>query len=366
MKTREIRNVNSNSENVAENESVNYVDYWRNSGFRYLPPVQSTGPTDFSAFAVLGNFEHSVIDCSNKTVIGCVEVFVQCHFIDPKRKSVKQYKSLVNYLREVEKLNHFSLMPCVIGSQFMEQFENYLVYKNLAPNTIASIIGKLKTVMRWACKYGARTVNDFDSYYVKRVNSKPLVVLTQDEIQRIYWFNIDCLPISPQLKKTYTKVRDHFVLSCFIGQSFLESIKITSSNFRGADKETFYAMHHNTCNSSRINFPRFYGDYPCIVKDILEKYEFKAPWTGDLSDFNKHLKKVCEYVGLNKVVEFQYKTKGGRIVQNNYKKYELINSSVARRSFIYNAIKREVNPLLIKMASGLQSDFSIYKYNWQV
>jgi len=50
------------------------------------------------------------------------------------------------------------------------------------------------------------------------------------------------------------------------------------------------------------------------------------------------------------------------VVTKTYKKYELISSHTARRSFVTNAIKRNVNVEFVKQASGHISDSSFRKY----
>ena len=45
--------------------------------------------------------------------------------------------------------------------------------------------------------------------------SKPKVTLTQDEVSRITYFDIDSLNVRSQCKRTLKRVRDQFVLACF-------------------------------------------------------------------------------------------------------------------------------------------------------
>ena len=108
----------------------------------------------------------------------------------------------------------------------MNRFEDYLLEKNLSPSTVAGMIDQLKCVMRWAGSYGARIPADLDNFKVKLTDAKPKIALSEDDLQRIYWFDINSLPVRPQLKKTYMKVRDHFILSCFIGQRYSDTIRV--------------------------------------------------------------------------------------------------------------------------------------------
>ena len=352
----------SNSMNSSMDSSLNLVDALSNFGKRSHAFRVSEDPTDFSAFEVSDDFEDETIDCSNMTAVCCVEEHVKYKLVacDCTVKVTKQYNSLANYLREVEELNHITLMPSVIGVSFMRQFEKFLQTKGLSSNTIASLINRLKTAMRWAGCHGAKIPVDFEWFKVKTYETKPKLVLTQDEIYRMYFFNIDGLPVSTRLKKIYTKVRDHFVMSWFMGLQYSDAIRISKTNFHTASMD-FFITDLNSGSQAIIDLHKFYGETPSALKEILIKYDYKSPWTGDRSDYNKYLKKLCEYIGFNDVVTFRC-NKGGQWQVAKYNKYELVCSSVATRSFIANAIKNKVDDYTIKRAIGRVSDLSRGEY----
>ena len=208
----------------------------------------------------------------------------------------------------------------------------------------------------------ARRYNrNIDKFKIKAQDSRPKVYLSEVEIVRIYYFNIDVLKVRPQLKKTLKKVRDHFVLSCFVGQRYSDMLRITSKNFYGAAMDTFQTLQLKTGNKAIVDFDMLYGKFPKIVKEILLRYDYNAPWTGNLANYNRYLHQLCKYVGLDDEIKFEYKVKDV-IIEKTYKKYQLVSSHVARRSFITNAVKRGVNNSVTKSASGHKSDSSFNKY----
>jgi hypothetical protein len=253
-------------------------------------------------------------------------------------------------------------MPSVIGTMFMNKFEDFLLENKLSPNTVAGMIGLLKCVMRWGGTYGARISTDLDNYKVQLADVKPKIVLTEDELQRIYWFDIDSIPVRPQLKRTYMKVRDHFILSCYIGQRYSDTIRVDEKNFDGNFKEKFSIQQLKTDNKAMFDFSELYGKYPPIVKSILVKYGYKAPWNGHLSNYNHYLHQLMEIIGLDDEVKIEYKSKNGEMIPKIFKLYEVISSHCARRTFITNAIERNVNVQKVKRASGHVSDSSFSKY----
>ncbi len=317
----------------------------------------------FSIFGDANRFEN-IMDCSKKTVEQCIISYIQCKFtsLGKRKKAGERFRSLLIYLKMVEFGNGITLMPSVIGTMFMNKFEDFLLENKLSPNTVAGMIGLLKCVMRWAGTYGARISTDLDNYKVKLADVKPKIVLTEDELQRIYWFDIDSIPVRPQLKRTYMKVRDHFILSCYIGQRYSDTIRVDEKNFDGNFKEKFSIQQLKTDNKAMFDFSELYGKYPPIVKSILVKYGYKAPWNGHLSNYNHYLHQLMEIIGLDDEVKIEYKSKNGEMIPKIFKLYEVISSHCARRTFITNAIERNVNVQKVKRASGHVSDSSFSKY----
>ena len=329
-----------------------------------MPVMPSNGinfKADFSAFADPKKFEH-FIDCKDKSLIYCMKEYVKYKSISAEKTQKEDcLRSLFKYINAIEKEFGIELYPAVIGKMFLGQFETYLLSNGLSVGTITSMCNNLKTVIKWAALYGAKIANDIDKFKIKAQDSRPKVYLSEVEIVRIYYFNIDVLKVRPQLKKTLKKVRDHFVLSCFVGQRYSDMLRITSKNFYGAAMDTFQTLQLKTGNKAIVDFDMLYGKFPKIVKEILLRYDYNAPWTGNLANYNRYLHQLCKYVGLDDEIKFEYKVKDV-IIEKTYKKYQLVSSHVARRSFITNAVKRGVNNSVTKSASGHKSDSSFNKY----
>ena len=126
--------------------------------------------------------------------------------------------------------------------------------------------------------------------------------------------------------------------------------------------EKFSIRQLKTDNIAKFNFSEIYGKYPSIVKSILEKYEYKAPWNGHITNYNRYLHLLMHIIGFEDGVKFEYKSKNGGMVTRTFKKYQLISSHCARRTFITNAVLRNVNVQKVKRASGHVSDSSFNKY----
>lgn len=325
----------------------------------YIANPPFNGKIDFTKFANPEEFERS-INLKGKTLIECIVEYVKTKVI--KYPSIKcHYQAVIGYIMLIEKKWGITLMPVVIGNMFWTQFEGFLYNNDLAPRTAVNICLHLRAVIKWASMYGATLSVDFDDFEFKAVDCKPKVTLTEDEISRIRWFDLSKIDCRADHRKMLEVVRDHFILSCYLGQRFSDTIRIDETNFLGASKETFRIIQKKTGNKAVLDFNKIFPEYPAYAREILEKYEYKSPYKGDICNYNRWLHELSRIIGLDDEIKYEYKV-NGKIITKSYKKWELISSHTARRTFITQAVKRSVNTQYIKRASGHKSDSSFGKY----
>ena len=76
---------------------------------------------------------------------------------------------------------------------------------------------------------------------------------------------------------------------------------------------------------------------------------------------NKYIKEVCKLARIdNNVIVNHYK--GGRPIQSQKKKFQLISSHTARRSFATNSTKRGIPSNIIMTATGHKKESTFRKY----
>ncbi len=312
---------------------------------------------DFSMFGNPKDFEESV-NLSGKTLVECIKAYVEQKSIKNKLYR-KRYRLTLTYILLLEEEWKITLTPQVIGVLFGTMFERYLYNQGLAPHSVEQLIYNLRAVLKWSSRYGAKVKADMEDIRYRGVDAKPKIALSDDDISRIYWFDIDALKCRKHHKKTLKIVRDHFVLACFLGQRYSDTVRLDQTNFHG--QEIFKVTQQKTGTTAVLEFNRLYPVYPSHVKEILERYDYKSPWQGDIANYNRYLHELMRHIGFNDDVKHEYKV-AGCIIKKTYKKWELITSHVARRSFITNAVKRNINTQYIKRASGHHSDESFGKY----
>ena len=331
-------------------QTIEHIEYSRSSLYETV---------SFDKFKEPDNFINN-ISLEHADVKTCITNYVnsKAHSM-PKIRM--QYRMLLSYILKLEKEYDFVVMPIVVGNQFWDEFQSYLINNNLAPNTIASICGHLRTVLRWASMFKAPVSVDLNNIDFEPKDIKPKISLNEDDISRIYWFDINSISCRPQKKRTFERIRDHFVLSCYLGQRFSDVCRIRKENFNTTTNNKFTIIQQKTGFEASIDFNKIYGTFPKHVHDILIKYDYKSPYQGHLSNFNRYLKELMCEIGMDEVIKYEYKIHG-KVITNTFKKWELISSHTARRSFITNAVKRGVHSEYIKHASGHRSDRSFGKY----
>jgi len=304
----------------------------------------------------------SHINLSKATMKECVEAYVNYKMSAGKKHIKRGYGTLINHLTTIERKYELVIMPNVVGVEFFRKMEYYFSEKcNLAGSTIECLITKMKTVLSWASKYGASVSMDYNEYKPEKNLAKPKLVLTIEDIYKLYYFDIDTIPHRRSFKRTLTKVRDQFLLSCFLGQRYSDMSRIESDNFFGLDKNTFKITQQKTGNQAVVDIKLFNSKTPSIVNAILKKYDYQAPYQHDICDYNRYLHILCKLAQLDDEVIYEYKS-NGKVQKKVYKKYQLISSHCGRRTFVTNAVKEGIHSERIKQASGHKTDSAFGKY----
>lgn len=332
------------------------------------------------------------LDLSNSTVIGILQAYQAKRQKSNPRYSLANAISVIRSIEESErKAAETSLdpngqpmqwpgpfMPVDICSDFWVAFENYVVNvpgqygKKRHSSTARSYANSIVAALAWAQAYGAKIDPTFRDIKFGRYEKKKITP-SADQISLIYHFDLDSrenrrkvLSMKKEMKvwncslANVKKVRDHFVLSCSLGQRISDSKRIDPTNFEGT---VYSTTQQKTGNHARVDIQQCAIDWD-VAKEILDKYKWKAPAYGmDTGLFNKILHLLLRVIGgpFNRIITWQYK-EGGEIHQESAPVWKLITSHVARRTFITNEIKKG-KPLPEVMRESGHSDarnMSIY------
>lgn len=148
-----------------------------------------------------------------------------------------------------------------------------------------------------------------------------------------------------------------FILCCNLGQRFSDMIRIDKTCF---DHSIFTILQQKTGVHVRVDIERMSIDRNTTYK-LLEKYDYRAPLTTNISGYDRYLKELLRYVGFDELVKQETKINGH--IEISYEpKWKLIGSHTARRTFATNNIIKGLKTTEIRRATGHKSESSFEKY----
>ncbi len=228
--------------------------------------------------------------------------------------TIKNYKNSLFYITTFSNEKRFPLEFDSLDFTFNEMFYSYLVNSGkITNNTIGRIYKNLKSFLNWATDKKYNTNLDFKKFKVLK-ESKEVVYLTTFELNKL---------LKKKIADSFlSNIRDIFCLGCYTGQRI--------SDLKGINPD-------NVVNGElllRIKKTKDILRIPLLpeASKILKKHNFELPKYNDVQ-INKHIKDICEDVGIDDPV-MDVKYRGSERIDTKYMKYQLISTHVARKTFV--------------------------------
>jgi integrase len=164
------------------------------------------------------------------------------------------------------------------------------------------------------------------------------------------------LSANPRLERT----RDLFLIGAFTGMRFSDYSEIRPENIRPIEDggKTVTCIVKTTQKTGRKVFIPMTN--PNLIA-ILERNGMKAPPKISNQKLNDYTKELCQIAGFDSPVEIT-EFRAGRQSSQVFKKYELVGTHTARRSFATNALKRGLPINEIMKFTGHTTMASFLKY----
>lgn len=321
--------------------------------------VKLTPPKDdsFKQYLNKSLYDPFVIDLHDCTLMQVVQACIKS-----KSKMHRGYRqalgSLVYNLNQIESQYGLTLMPIQVTDVFWEYFIAFCQDKGMKASSINTICNQLRAVLNWAVKHNARVSSTYTDFRVPRVRNAE-IALTADEVSRIAYFDIDRFYAGKRkdFRENMHRVRDMFVLSCGLGQRHSDMVRIDASCF---ERNIFKITQQKTGNLAVVDIDKFSVDPKTIYK-ILEKYNYKAPYTASIGNYNYALHRLMRDIGLTESIR-QETREDGKMVAKSIPKWEMITSHTARRTFATVNVIRGYNIHMIKKATGHSDLRSLDRY----
>ena len=254
--------------------------------------------------------------------------------------TIRSYKTSIKNLKNYEKYAKIRLDWHNIDMDFYHDYYDYYInYLDLKMNGFGKIIKLLKTILNDATEQGYNDNKIYKSKNFKVVKENvDNIYLNEEELDHLI-----SLDLSHDQK--LEKVRDLFYVGCYTGLRFSDLGEVNYSNIKGN------MLHINTQKTgASVIIP--------ILKElrvIVDKYKADLPKPYTNQVMNRYLKELGQLAGLDDSVN-TYNNKGTGRIKSTFKKWELISTHTARRSFATNMYKRGIPTLSIMMITGHSSE----------
>jgi len=302
----------------------------------------------------LNDYTNNLIPESPNTFHGFVSAYLERNKtrINPKTGKIISYKVKKEHERTYQLLRAFEKQEYQgmkldfedITLDFYGDFTAYLQNLNLAVNTIGHKIQTLKTWMNEATARGINTNLQYKSHLFRAITEETEnTYLQEKELEKLYRFEFE--------SEKLTRVRDLFLIGAYTGLRFSDFTGITPENIR------FNTLHIEQQKTGKLVVIPLHP----IFRSIWEKYGHKLPRNISNQKFNQYIKEVCRLAGID-TLEQKSITKGGIRTRQTYRKYELVSSHTARRSFATNLYLSGFPTLSIMQITGHKTETAFMKY----
>ncbi len=303
--------------------------------------------SELDAFALRGAV------AGETSLFGFIDQFIKERAALPKfsKSTIKVYQRTLKHLQTFSKKNHRQLDFQDIDLDFFYDFQKYLYSPpvSYAQNTAQKIVKTIKTILNEATDRG---LNKNLAYQSRRFGipqkEAESIYLTSDELLKIYRLNLTYLP-------RLDKVRDLFLIGAFTGLRFSDFTNIKPENIKTVDGVDVIQI-----TTKKTGEPITVPIHP-IVKAILDKHNGNTPEPLSSQKMNDYLKELAELAELNETIILA-KDRGGKRYDRQYKKWELVTSHTARRSFATNAFKAGIPAISIMKITGHRTEAAFMKY----
>ncbi len=288
----------------------------------------------------------------NITLFQFIDKFIEDRELIHPKSSISIYKRTYNHLitfanenKEYKNLNFKD-----IDLDFLNKFVAFLYAppRSLAKNYAKKLLQNLKLFMNVALEHEHHSNLKFKlrSFTIQEEEIEK-VYLNEHEIKQLHSTQFD--------NERLERVKDFFVLNCYLGLRFSDLGKIRKENIEEIKGKKILSVNTQKTKVS-VKIP-----LKSEAIEILEKYDYRLPSVISNQKFNKALKEIGSIANLDSQKTIS-RTKGGRYVSQTKTKADLLTTHVARRSFATNLLLAKVPAIQIMDLTGHKSMRQFMEY----
>lgn len=327
----------------------------------------------------------------------CVENLTPAY----KTTMITQIKFVKQFCEDYQERNNFILLVTDIDEDFIRKYVIWCYNnQNLQPSMLNKRMRGFSNFRNWSNRLHKTNYNITLPTGLVKEGKFDVINLTRDEVKKLYeWKDFDYLNdnhikylrgktfemeyitdervgVKEESKRfsTYTNfevMKDILLFLCNTGMRYGDMLNIKVDNFRyyklenGKEDRTRGMWEFRMekvpgkgivrVPSNRISFEIYkkYSSGKQRENYLFPRTKFGNPISNQ--KFNKHIKKVCEVIGINELVEKPRFTIDGKVIDGTdtrLPKYETISSHIGRRSFIREQIELGKNQREIMYQTG--------------
>lgn len=321
-----------------------------------------------------------------------------------RKTLLTQIKYIKEYCNDYQNKHNLTLLTDDIDEEFIRKFVKWCYFnQNIQPSTLGKRIRGFVHFGKWSNRVHKTNYNITTPPNLIKTNKSKVIYLTRDEVKKLYEFNefnisnpnhSKVFSKHPQTltyikdirtsiksvkdrEKTYTNyevVKDMLVFLCSTGMRYGDLCNIRIDNFRyyqdnkGKEDRTkgmWEFRMEKVPRKGEVNVPSNFMSFQIYKKysDGKKRVDYLFPRTvngNPMSNqkFNKHVKTVCEIIGLKRLVRKPKFTLDGKVMSGTdigVPLFEIISSHIGRRTFIREQIEIGRNLREIMSMSGHSS-----------
>jgi len=287
-----------------------------------------------------------VIEEMPKKVVRRTSKIIDTKTVGHHKIVLKRFERFVNYKHW--EASSFSMFDKNFES-IMEQW--MLVVEEYSANTVAATFSVMKIWLKQAAEEGLITDKSFHNWKSKGSDVQH-IYLNEAELKAIYELNFDeIVKLHPNAK--YEETRDIFIIAAHIGLRYGDFSSLNRANW-DIENKTIQVHTHKTGATVKVPLSS-------VVLELYKKYNGHFPLPREKGKFNTQLQKIGELAGINQTI-FIKRNVGGKMIVEEKKKYQLISSHTARRSFATNLYLKCKNARLVMNFTGHTTEENFRKY----
>lgn len=280
------------------------------------------------------------------------------------KNTLKTYVTTLKHLTEYQGTIKKKICFDTIDLDFYSSYTEYLmkgkktnpktekqVLLNLSTNTVGKHIQVIKLILNEATERGLNSNLSFKSKRFVTIREKSdNIYLTESEIKEIE--NLD-LSANQKLER----VRDLFLIGCYTGLRYSDYSILKPEQIKDGFIQTTQVK-----TGDQVVIPI----HP-TVKKIIDKYNGTLPRSISNQKTNEYLKDLGKKVPSLKMPFVKNRTKGGLKTTGkedgtDFKKWELLTTHTARRSFATNEYLAGTPTITIMAITGHRTEKAFLKY----